>query len=201
MRQAFVTFCALAALAGATGCATLIEGASQEVTFEATGATDVMCFLSTGELNYKVYPPQRVWLKRSRPDMTADCYAPGNRRKQFKIVTGVEPWTAANVSNGVAPGVAYDAYSRAFFKYPSVIVFDMSDTVATPDLLPSYHNGDGLNPKHARIEYMGPDTPALPDDAADAAKRRAAYEQFDREQEFEAERQQRMMEADPGVKN
>jgi hypothetical protein len=131
--------------------------------------------------------------------MTADCYAPGNRHKQFEIVTGVEPYAATNVSNG-GSGIAYDAYSRALFKYPDVVTFDMSDTSAKDSLLPDYHNGDGLDPNKTGIEYMGPKTPALDEDALNAEKRARAFEEYDRQQEFEAERTERMEAADPGVK-
>ena len=184
-----------------TSCATLIEGSSQEVTFEAKGATNVMCNLKTkgGELAYKVYPPQRIWMKRSRVNMMADCFAPGNRNKKFIISTGVEPWTATNVSNG-GTGVAWDAYSRAFFKYPDVIVIDMSDTTATPSLLPDYHNGDGLSPKEAGIENMGPKKNELIGDKYDNQVRERAYEQYARDQEFEIEREERKAAYDPGVK-
>ncbi len=188
------------AATGLVSCATLLEGSSQEVTFEAVGATDVMCMLKSEELSYKVYPPQRVWMKRSRLNLEADCYAPGNRHKKFEIVTGVEPYVAANVTNGVAPGVTYDAYSRAFFKYPDVITIDMSDTVAKESLPPGYETGGGLDPKTAGVEYMGPKTNALPGEADANARRKRAFEEFDREQEFEAEREERKSAYDPGVK-
>jgi len=180
-------------------CATLLEGSSQEVTFEAVGATNVMCNLKSEELSYKVYPPQRVWLKRSRLNLTADCYAPGNRHKQFEIVPGIEPYAATNVSNA-GSGIAYDAYSRALFKYPDIVTFDMTDTTAKDSLLPDYHNGDGLDPNKAGIEYMGPKTPALDEDATNAARRAKAFEEFNRQEEFEAERMERMEATDPGVK-
>ncbi len=190
----------LLALSALTSCATLLEGSSQEVTFEAAGATDVWCDLTTGELTYKVRLPQKITMKRSRLDMTADCYAPGNRHKTFNIPTSIEPWAATNVSNGVAPGVTYDAYSRALFKYPEHIIIDMSDTVATSYGLPNYHNADGIDPASAGIEDMGPKTNALPGDAAEAAKSAAAYEDYDAKQAFAKERKERMLEADPGVK-
>lgn len=180
-------------------CATLLEGSSQEVTFEAVGATNVTCYLKSEELSYKVNPPERVWLKRSRLNMTADCYAPGNRHKQFDIVTGIEPYAATNVSNG-GSGIAYDAYSRALFKYPDIVTFDMSDTTAKDSLLPDYHNGDGLDPNKAGIEYMGPEKPALDEDAINAERRAKAYDEYNRQEEFEAERTERMEAADPGLK-
>ena len=187
-------------LTALTSCATLLEGSSQEITFEAVGANNVMCYLKNEEASYKVFPPQRVWLKRSRLNMTADCFAPGNRHKQFELVTGMEPMAATNVSNGIAPGVTYDAYTRALFKYPDVVVFDMSDTTAKPELPPGYEDGDGLDPSTVGIENMGPKVNALPEDAANAQRRKEAYEQYEREQEFEAEREARKAMYDPGVK-
>ncbi len=180
-----------------TSCATLLEGSSQEVNFESVGATDVQCVVSSEELKYKMRPPQTIWMKRSRLNLIADCWAAGNRHKTFEIKTGIEPWTITNVSNGVVPGVSYDAYSRAFFKYPNTVVIDMSDVVAMPSDLPGYHAPDGLNPKDAGIEYMGPKTPALAEDEINAAKRAAAFDEFDRKQAYEAERAERKSQYDP----
>lgn len=189
-----------AALLMLTSCATLLEGSSQAVTFDTKGANNVECVLKTEELSYKVRPPETVWLKRSRLDMVADCWAPGNRHKIFKIPTSLEPLAATNVSNGLAPGIAYDAYSRALFKYPDRVLIDMSDTVATPSEMPAYHDPHGIDPKTVGIEYMGPENPALDEDAINAAKRAAAFEEYDREQAFEAEREERKALYDPGVK-
>ena len=194
-----ILFSALA-LVTLTSCATLLEGSSQAVTFDAKGANNVECTLKTGELSYRVRPPETIWMKRSRLDMVADCWAPGNRHKIFKIPTTIEPWTATNVSNGIVPGVTYDTYSRAFFKYPERVLIDMSDTVATPSELPTYHDPNGIDPKTVGIEYMGPENPALPDDAYNNAKRAAAFEEYDREQAFEAEREERKAIYDAGVK-
>lgn len=197
MSRLFVSAIALLTL---TSCATLLEGSSQAVTFDAKGAENVECLLKTGELSYRVRPPETVWLKRSRLDMVADCWAPGNRHKIFTIPVWIEPWATTNVSNGVVPGVTYDAYSRALFKYPERVLIDMSDVVATPSPLPGYHSPDGLDPRAANIEDMGPEIPALREDAANVAKRAAAFEEYDREEAFQTEREARKAQYDPGIK-
>lgn len=179
-----------------TSCATLLEGSSQKVKFEGVGADNIRCKLTTNnELAYNVEPPEEIWLKRSRLNMTADCWAPGNRHKIFAIPTTLEPWAATNVSNGVVPGVTYDAYSRALFKYPEVVVIDMSDTVATDVLPPNYRK---LN--NGEIEYTGPKTPAMAGDNLAAEKRAKAFQQYDLDQAYEVEREERKSMYDPGVK-
>lgn len=184
------------ALLTLTSCATLLEGSSQKVKFVGVGAEDIRCKLTTNnELAYNVEPPEDIWLKRSRLDMTADCWAPGNRHKVFHIPTSLEPWAATNVSNGVVPGVTYDAYSRALFKYPDVVVIDMTDATEKVIAAPNYRNI-----RNNEIEYTGPKNPALAGDNDAAVRRAKAFQQFELEEAYEAEREERKSMYDPGVK-
>ncbi len=168
-------------------CSTLTNGSSQQVSFKSVGADDAFCDVLIGANDYKytVRPPQSLWVQRSRKPMFITCTAPGNRTKNVMIESGI-----ANSSylNSVTAGttLAWDAATGAMYAYPEEIVIDFSSALAKDQPLPSYENKGALDSKAQTIEYMGQDTPALPTDAADAARYKAAYEDAARQDALDA---------------
>ncbi len=158
------------------GCATLIEGSTQRVSFKTAGAEDAYCDLQIGDskYTYTVRPPQAIVIQKSADPMFISCTAPGNRTKNMTVESGV---AGTAVLNGMTAGatLAVDATSGALYKYPDEVVIDFAGAVAKPLTLPSYENAGTYRPKDSEIEYMGPDTPALPGDEADAARVKKAY--------------------------
>ncbi len=173
-----------------SACATMIDGSSQPVKFEAVGATNVTCEATSGgnEMAYFIRIPQTVWIKKSSKTLHLDCMAPGNRKKSFDVEPFGNPATALNILNG-SLGLLYDTETGAKNLYPEVVTVDFSDTVATPDPLPSYYNTDALNPQDAPVEDMRPFTAQHPKDAALAARHTAAEEEFDRQAALEAQQE------------
>lgn len=186
-----LSYLAVAAVVGLTGCATAIDHASQKVNFQAVGATDVLCDIDYGGLKYQVRPPQTIVLSNSRKDMELTCQAAGNRVKHMTVPSTLSGWTAANVTNGIVPGVAWDAASGAWYKFPEVIIIDFSDSVATMDALPSYEALDAVDPRLATTEDLGPSTAKLPGDDAAALRHRMAQLQRDQDDAVEAEKIER----------
>lgn len=173
-----------------SACATMIDGASQPVKFEAVGATGVTCEATSGgnEMTYFVRVPQTVWIKKSAKLLHLECMAPGNRKKSLDVEPFMNPVTALNMLNG-SVGTFYDAETGAKNLYPDVVTIDFSDIVAVPNLLPPYYNTDTLNPQQSPIEDMGPFMAQKPGDAALAARYRAAEEDFDRQSAIEAQQE------------
>lgn len=173
-----------------SACATMVDGSSQPVKFEAVGATDVTCEATSGgnEMKYFIRVPQTVWIKKSAKTLHLDCMAPGNREKSFDVEPHGNPATALNILNG-SLGLLYDTETGAKNLYPEVVTVDFSDTVATPSLLPSYYNTDALNPQDAPVEDMRPFTAQQPGDAALAARHKAAEEEFDRQAALDAQQE------------
>lgn len=178
-------------------CSTITNGSSQQVSFKSVGAEDAYCDILIGANDYKynVRTPQTIWVQRSRKPMFITCTAPGNRTKNILIESGI-----ANTAylNSVTAGttLAWDAETGAMYAYPEEITIDFSAIPAKDQPLPSYENKGALDPQSQGIEYMGQDTPALPTDAAEAARYKAAYEDAARQDALDAanavERQRRI---------
>lgn len=188
-----------------SACSTITEGSQQQITFETPNANDALCEVKLGThgLLYVVRPPQTVWIKKTARNMFITCEAPGNRIVKKQIDSEVAGTTFLNVFNGIVPGTAYDADTGSMFKFPEKIEIDFAGIEAVSNPMPSYHNMDGLNPKQAAtIENFGPDTPAMSDDGAIAARHASAHVTAEREAAaqaaLEAERQSRIDSLDGG---
>lgn len=184
-------------------CATAIEGSTQQISFKAVGADDARCNIEIGanEYTYEVNPPQSIWVQKSRRPMFVICNAPGNRTQNVTVMSEVAGYTFGNVLSG-GLGAAWDGASGAMYKYPDEVIIDFSAVPAKDQYLPSYENNGALDPRKQGIEDMGPETPAVSDDAATSARYKAAYAEADRlaaeEAAMEAEKQRRIDSLDGG---
>ncbi len=156
MRHAF-RFLTLSTALALGACGTMAEGQTQDVTLHTPGASEARCILDNG-LRYPIHTGETIQIMRSFHAMEVDCYAVGNRHKKITISPGPNPWSAANVANGVVPGTAYDAASMGLYTYPDIITVDFSGMPTTGYETPSYHNKDAPNPYEAAVENMGPNT-------------------------------------------
>ena len=154
---------ALAALFLVSGCASIIDGPTQNVTLRTPGATEAECMLTNG-VKYKIQTDETVRIMRSHRDLVADCYASGNRHKQIVIESTFNGWGAANVTNGVAPGTTYDHLSGGLYVYPDVITVDFVGIPTRGFETPDYQNKDAPNPYKQSIEGYGAGTPSIPND-------------------------------------
>lgn len=157
-----IRFLTLSAALLLGACGTIAEGQTQDVTLRTPGASEAKCTLDNG-LRYPIYKDQTIQIMRSFHPMVVDCYAVGNRHKTITIPAGPNPWSAANVANGVVPGTAYDAASMGLYTYPDVITVDFTGMPARGYELPDYHNRDTVNPYEQSIENMGPSSIRTPD--------------------------------------
>lgn len=191
MKYVFLTAAALTL----AGCATMLDSSSQPIYFHAVGATEAACEAETsdGTYRYHINMPAKVQVQKSRRDLVLNCRAAGNRFKTMVVPSSVSGWTAANVTNGLVPGTAYDVTSGAAFEYPDVVTVDFTGTVASMDKLPGYEAPDALNPEtaSAAVEDMGPVTNKLPGDDALALRHQMAQMEREREDALDAERTMR----------
>ena len=148
-----------------TACGTLIEGQTQNVTLLTPGASEAECTLDNG-VRYVVTTGETIEIMRSRSDLVVDCYGVGNRHKQIIVESGFNDWSAANVANGVVPGVGYDHLSGGLYGYPPVITVDFVGMPTPGFTTPDYHNRDAENPYTQKIEDYGPTTPRIENDSA-----------------------------------
>ncbi len=138
-----------------SGCATVIDGQTQDVTIVTPGASESRCTADNG-LKYPFRGGETVDIQRSRKPLVIECYGSGNRYIR-KVVESEHNKTAiANVTNAVVPGTTYDSFSGGLYEYPSVITVDFVGTPTRGFEMPDYHNKDLPSPYEQAIEDMGP---------------------------------------------
>lgn len=152
-----------AALYLVSGCASIIDGPTQNVTLRTPGATEAECALTNG-VKYKIQTDETVRIMRSHRDLVVDCYASGDRHKQMIIESDFNGWGATNVTNGVVPGTTYDHYSGGLYTYPEIITVDFVGMPTRGFETPDYQNKDAPNPYKQAIESYGASTVRIPND-------------------------------------
>jgi len=160
MRKLLLSLFSLAAL---NGCASISAGQFQDITVVTPGAENAYCLLYTGVGVYKVNNGETIQITKSDEDMKAECYATDNRKLTMNVDLDAEDSGLLNIANGVLPGLAYDHFSKALYKYPEVIVADFHN-VPAKGFEPAYHAKDRMSPKAAGITYYGPSVPVQEED-------------------------------------
>lgn len=147
-----------------SGCASVIDGPTQNITIATPGANEAECYLTNG-VKYHAVTGETLRIMRSSRDLVADCYASGDRHKQVVVSSTFNGWGAANVTNAVVPGVTYDHYSGGLYVYPDVLTIDFVGMPTRGFESPAYMNKDAPNPYKQAIEPYSSTTPRLPQDS------------------------------------
>ncbi len=123
------------------------------------GAENSECYVTTDAVNgikYRVRPPQTIRIKRSNDDLIVKCQAPGNREKTLRVPRSVHSAAALNITNGIVPGVVYDHFSGALYRYPKEISVDFTGIEPKISDFPAYEALDTIDPETINTEDMGP---------------------------------------------
>jgi hypothetical protein len=193
----------LACMPFIVSCSTLVDGSTQQVNFTTTGADNAVCEVIIGEdsFRYRIYPPQKAWVQKSSGPMTVNCSAPGNRMASKTVESKVDSTSYGNLLT-LGTTYAIDGASGAMYRYPDSVDIDFTNSQTRLNPLPSYENYGAIDTKSIGIEYMGPDTPALPSDKAESERVKAAWDEAARLEamafEEEQERERRMNEVEGG---
>jgi len=149
-----LSFTALTLLAG---CASVVDGQTQDVTLKTPGAENARCHIENEDMKYVIYTDQTIEIMKSPHDLEVNCLAPGNREKSVMVKREINDLVAGNVVTGVVPGIAYDYFSRGGFEYPEVITVDFTGMKTKSYGLPAHYTED-LNENHInnRVVDMGP---------------------------------------------
>ena len=101
-----------------TGCASIIEGTSQDVTVDTPGVDAAQCELTSERIGRQnVTTPGTVSLKRSKHDVDVICRKACYHDARATIDSGLEPWTLGNILLGGIIGLGVDAGTGALNKY------------------------------------------------------------------------------------
>lgn len=152
---------ALAVTVLLTGCSTVVDRASQEITIETPGAEGAQCLMEWSGHRMRIWTPKTVKITKDEGPMIVTCQAPGNREK--KIV--VEPITPSSFSynffTGFLPGAMYDRETGAMWLYPEKIVVDFTGMPVQETPKPDYQQLLDANPGMAGMEEFRPGRAAL----------------------------------------
>jgi predicted small secreted protein len=190
MRHILMT--SLASCVVLAACATVVDGVHQDITFDVTGADQSLCNVGNKEFAYTVRPPQTISVQRGYDDLKVVCQATGNREVAFDLPSKTNGMIAGNIVTAIIPGITYDILAGAAYEYPSRVMVDFSEAKTRPFTTPLVEDRG--------IEDTGAKMLALPGDSAATERRRAAQAEYERQKEFDAERTERMLEFDPGMK-
>jgi hypothetical protein len=162
MVRSFAVFVALGSAAlGLAGCATIIEKPTQDLKIEVAGTGEALCDVTQSGRRYRAYAPSTISVHKERGPLSVRCFAPGNREKTIVLESEVSDMVMANASNGVLPGMMWDATSGAMYKYPDRVVVDFTGMPPQPYPLPDYQRVFEDNPTLIGMEEFRPGKAAL----------------------------------------
>lgn len=147
-----------------SGCATAIETPTQDITIHLVGTGEALCDIRQKNYRYRAYAPGSIRVQKTNEPMHIRCEAPGNRQLTTTLDPEVSKTVMANVTNGVVPGMAWDYFSGAMYKYPDRVVMDFSAMPPQPYELPDYQKVFARNPALQSMEEFRPGIAALQSD-------------------------------------
>lgn len=135
--RAIATAVARLALAGLTGCASIVTGTNQLVSVETLHSSGpiigAVCRLENDKGVYYLTTPGTITVHRAYGDMIVKCDKPGYYSGITKITSSTKGIVAGNVVFGGLIGVGVDATTGAAYDYPTLLQVMMGDPVALPN--------------------------------------------------------------------
>ena len=124
---------AIAALGAAlSGCATVVDGATQSVSVSTTPVQGAACTLTNSEGTWYVTSPGSVQVHKTKNDLTVTCskdgYGPGNQVAVSKFGGA----TFGNIVLGGGVGAIVDAASGANYYYDSPMIVPLGEAKPIP---------------------------------------------------------------------
>jgi hypothetical protein len=122
-------FLALGSALALGGCASIMNGTSQQLTVEArhdgAAVQQASCFLQNSMGSWMVQTPGKVTVHRAYGDLTVKCEKPGIDPGVQTVKSSTKGMTLGNILVGGMIGAAIDAGDGAAYDYPSRIVVNM----------------------------------------------------------------------------
>lgn len=161
VRQACYAVAALLLSSVLPSCATVLEEPAQDLRIDIVGTGEALCDVTQPGRRYRAYAPGTIRVMKSDDPMRVVCAAPGNRELSITLVPKMTPMLAANIFNGVVPGVTWDYLTGASHHYPDKLVMDFSNLPPLAYDMPDYQHVLNKNPHIAGMEMFRPGRSAL----------------------------------------
>ena len=109
------------------GCASIIEGSTNNITISTSPPTNATCSLTNTRGTSTGIVPGPVMVKKSKSDLDVVCQDPSqNATGQTRMVSDIEPWDFGNILAGGLIGMGVDWGTGAAYKYQENVVVPMT---------------------------------------------------------------------------
>jgi TonB family protein len=122
---------ALAASTAVSGCATIVQGTTENVSVSTTPEKGAQCTLTNTEGVWYLVSPGSVVVHKSQSSLKIDCSKPGFPDGHVVAPAHLGSTTAGNLILGGAVGIAVDAASGADYYYNSPLMVALGDPAMT----------------------------------------------------------------------
>jgi hypothetical protein len=130
----FALWLPLCLLAGLSGCADIIDGSTQVVSVQTTGAAGeidgVQCALNNKKGTWQVTSPGSVTVHRGSEPLGVSCTKNGYAPATEQVASSTNNYVFGNVLLGGGVGATVDTVSGAAWKYPKLITVTMQPAPA-----------------------------------------------------------------------
>jgi hypothetical protein len=120
----FVTCAVAAGLLGLTGCASIVNGGSEDIAVLTPPVSGATCVLSNQEGSWSVVTPTVAHVERGHENLTVKCDKPGYQEAWTSLESHTSAMTYANVAN-LGVGFAVDSYTGAIDGYSHSVQLPM----------------------------------------------------------------------------
>lgn len=148
-----------------SGCSTMVNRTTQEMTIETPGAPGALCYLKSPGYYDRIWTPDTLTIQKTKGPLKIRCMAPGNMEKTVEITPKIVDTMYLNALTGYAAGALYDYETGAMFKYPEKVVIDFTDTIPQRMPEPDYQALLDRDPDLGGMEEFRPGKAALQRDS------------------------------------
>lgn len=114
-----------------TGCASVVDGTSQEITFYSNPPEATCTLERNGKPLSKVVTPGTVMIKKTKHDIAVSCAKEGYQTSTARMDSKIQDATWGNIILGGGIGWAIDSASGADNKYDKSITLTLIPVAAT----------------------------------------------------------------------
>jgi TonB family protein len=120
-----------------SGCATIIEGTTENVSVSTAPEQGAQCTLKNSEGTWFVTTPGSTTVHKTKNDMTIDCTKAGFAPGHLVAASHFGGTTAGNVIAGGVIGIGVDAASGANYHYDSPVTVSLGAATPTANATPA----------------------------------------------------------------
>jgi phosphoketolase len=115
-----------------SGCASIIEGTTQNIAVTTTPKGGAKCVLTSSEGTYYVTTPGNANVHKTKHNLDVTCQLDGFKDSHTVVESHFNGATVGNVLAGGVIGIGVDAATGANYNYPENVEIAMDPAAAVP---------------------------------------------------------------------